>query len=407
MARVNVTIHGEEDVSTASQKVRSSLHDLKEKAKESISPLKDLSDTVKMVAGLGGAALVLKQIWGEMREMEQAYLKLNPAAANATGSLTQWTDAMTRLKADAGGVVAGVLNPIRAALLDIIDPAWQVKLALEGINNNLADLTGKYISAETKKIQDLAQAQKDLADAMKQASKAAAERGEYSRMLQGLQSAGRPDTGGEAVAAYMQQYGVTADYAMTKLNLAAEDWDRQVSNIQGFITSLDATIEQTAFLIQEIPKRIEQLTKPAGKPASTTPTAPGGAETTFGSSADYLAPAMTRGRLSPEDRIREVIEIAAPIVADMLGQEQRDDYLIEKAIHMALINSAAKPETSDDPTFWDRARQGPGRYLVWWDDREDVRVKTRIPSGRLPIRSPRSSRHSPRSRRYSTRYLSS
>ncbi len=289
MAKVNVTIHGEEDVSTASQKVRESLHDLKDKAKETISPFKDLTDTIKTVAGLGGAAMVLKQIYGELSQMEAAFVKANPAAQAAAGSLTQWNDAMARMKVDAGGVVAGVLNPIRDALLDIIDPSYAVKNALEGINKDLATLTGQYLSAETKKVQDLAKAEQDLADAIKQSAAAAAERSEYARMLEAMQTTGRPDTSAEGIAAYAAEYGISAGDAMTILESAAAEWDRQVRDLQIFISDLDVTIERTGLLIQEIPKRIEDLTKPAGKPAAAPPAAPW----------SYSGPATYPGPINP------------------------------------------------------------------------------------------------------------
>jgi hypothetical protein len=122
MARVNVTIHGEEDVSTASQKVRSSLHDLKEKAKEATAPFKDFTDTIKTVAGLGGAAVVLRQIYGEMKEMEQAFAKMHPELQKTEGSLQAWTAASTDLKAALGSLVAGALSPLRAVLIDMIQP---------------------------------------------------------------------------------------------------------------------------------------------------------------------------------------------------------------------------------------------------------------------------------------------
>lgn len=359
MAKVNVTIHGEEDVSTASQKVRQSLHELKDKAKETISPFKDLTDTIKTVAGLGGAAMVLKQIYGELSQMEAAFAKANPEAQKAAGSLQQWNDAMVRMKVDAGGVVAGVMNPIRDALLQIIDPAYQVKSAIAGLNTELEKLTGQYLSAETKKLQDLAKAQKDLADAMKESGQAATSRGEYARMLRGLQASGRPDTSGEGVVAYMGQYGVGAEQAIMALTIAAEEYDRQVADLQGFITDLDVTIQRTGLLIQEIPKKIAELSKPSGKAGAPDAEAAALKAWLEASAANYLAPAISsalRGQLRAEDLTKPVVEAfghsadyLAPAISSALRGELRAELVAIKE-GIALLHTDLRPEGEGGPS---------------------------------------------------------
>jgi hypothetical protein len=138
MARINVKYHGEEDVSTASQKVKNSLHDLKEKAKETMSPFTDLTNTIKTVAGLGGAAMVLKQIYGELSQMEKAFAAANPELQKTAGSLLQWTSATDNLKVALGGLVSSALTPLRATLISMIDP-WVQNINLMTQVANLID----------------------------------------------------------------------------------------------------------------------------------------------------------------------------------------------------------------------------------------------------------------------------
>ncbi len=166
MAKVNVTIHGEEDVSTAAQKVRSSLHDLKDKAKEATAPFKDFADTIRTVAGLGGAAVVLRQIYGEMSQMEAAFAKLHPELATMNGSLQQWQATTGTVQSAIGGLITAGISPLRGALIGLLEP-WAKNIQasadfaimlgrLNDMGGKGTDLANRLAAAETRKTELLA-----------------------------------------------------------------------------------------------------------------------------------------------------------------------------------------------------------------------------------------------------------
>jgi len=136
-----------------------------------MDPIRKLGQTIQTVMNLGGLAIVARKLAMEIGEMEKAYAKLHPEAQNAAGSLTHWNEAMMKMKAEQGAIVAGVLTPIRKAFLDMIDPIGSATYELQVLQKELQNIAEKYMTTERKQIESLKQAQVDLVRVEKERAK--------------------------------------------------------------------------------------------------------------------------------------------------------------------------------------------------------------------------------------------
>ncbi len=131
MAKVDVEIHGKETLSTAAEKAGKSLHDLKDRVGDSIKPMKDLASGIRDILAIGGIAVIAKQVYQGLADMEAAAVRLHPELALMAGSAANFNAAITQLKGSIGVTIAEALNPLRAFFIDLIDPTFQATKALK------------------------------------------------------------------------------------------------------------------------------------------------------------------------------------------------------------------------------------------------------------------------------------
>jgi hypothetical protein len=172
MPDVRVHIKGDETTSGPAAAAARSIHNIREAAQQTIQPARDLAQTVRAFAELGGAAIILRQVAQGITQVQMAYEKLNPEAAHATGSLTNWTLAVTEMKGRMGGIVDTYLNPVRAWFIDMLDPTFNAMQALRDYNTEWDKFIAAHSSAAKKELDDYnltlaaqTKAANDLADA--------------------------------------------------------------------------------------------------------------------------------------------------------------------------------------------------------------------------------------------------
>lgn len=216
--------------------------------KGALEPMKKLAQTIQTVMNLGGVVLIMKQIAQQIGNMEKAYAKLHPETQKAAGSLKDWNDTMARMSANGGDVVSKVLTPIRKALLDIIDPAHQAKLAIQGVTDKISGWT-KYTSKETKALNEMNEAKAALA-AAKEASKTIANQiSEYNRMI--AQLGKRPEFGALATG-YMNK-GYDSSYAQSKATQDIANYDQSLKFLRDTVKQLETDLAGANFALKEIP----------------------------------------------------------------------------------------------------------------------------------------------------------
>lgn len=150
-------------------------------------------------------------------EMEQAFAKMHPELQNAAGSLNQWNKSAEQFKAAMGGIISGVLSPMRAVLAELLD-SWSENI-----------LRAQMLGEQIIKLQALgspaaaALAQR-LIDLQNQRAQLASQRG---GAVAGISTA-------ELIGGAWAASGSSASAAnpVNKLAAAVGDLDRQIAETQ-------------------------------------------------------------------------------------------------------------------------------------------------------------------------------
>jgi hypothetical protein len=292
--------------------------------------VRGVSQTMKLLMGgaaLGGITMALRRIAQACGEAEKAFAAMHPETQKAAGSLADWNNAMKNMQAATGGIVASILTPIRKALLDIIDPAHEAKLALQGVTGEIDEWSKKYTSSATKAAEDIVNANKVLAEAIATKAGLSGQRAEYQRMLSALGT--RPTLVGKSQ--YYTGMGYDTGSAIDKAQQDIDAYDQQVKFLKDSIKTLTTDIDNAAKIISEIPKYLSEKNK--GKPA--------------GSAAGILD---LSGLVKAEQDIATVLKEAGGNILPFTGgvtvgkprNEEHDEDLIENAMQRALKAGAGR-----------------------------------------------------------------
>lgn len=326
MAKIEYSIRSKDETGPGVKSAEKNLKSLE-------GGVKSVSNTLKLLMGAGaiaGITMALRKIAQAAGEAEKAFAAMHPETQKSAGSLADWNRTMNEMKVSGGGVVAAVLTPIRQALLDIIDPAHQAKLAISQIGEGMEGWASKYTTSATKLADSIADAQKKLQEAISAKPQISADIGEYQRMLQNLQRQGRPDFAQRTF--YYQGKGYDASAAQAQAQKDIDDWDRQVKFLTGSIATLQTKFEDAARAVVEIPKWIEEQLK-KGAPA-TGGTKPAVLDTS----------ALLKFEEDISTALREATGNTASGTAGVKvwsqDQENRDEELIENAVQRALKGGA-------------------------------------------------------------------
>jgi hypothetical protein len=265
MAKFEYSIRSKDETTQGVKSAQSNLDSLE-------GSVKRVSKTMQLLMGgaaIGGITAALRAIARAAGESEKAFAAMHPETQKAAGSLTDWNNAMRDMRVAAGGIVASVLTPIRAAILNIIDPAHEAKAALQGVLDQLDAISKKYVSTGTQKAQELRDAAEQYQFAIKEMASLTAEKGETQRMLTSLGA--RPDI---AVLAnrYIEKMGMDASSALMKAEMEIAQWDSQVTYLRERLDKLSDGIADAAEKIAEYPKWLAEQNK--NNPSPKPPAAP-------------------------------------------------------------------------------------------------------------------------------------
>jgi hypothetical protein len=356
MAKFEYSIRSKDETSAGVKSAKAGLENLE-------GSVRGISHTLKTLMGGGaiaGVTMALRRMAQIAGEAEKAFAEMHPETQKAAGSLTDWNTAMKGMQSSAGGIVADILTPIRAALLDIIDPAHRAKAALEGIWSG-EGWEAKYTSSATKLADQLAESNKALKDAQASSSKLSTSVSEYSRMRELLLKSGRPD-----IMTVAKRYGYTEPSGMT--NASVEDlevseantraisratdevkkWEDSLRRVNELLSIAKSDLADANEAIAEIPNWQAELIK-KDKPGK--PKEPEG--WLYGSAAGYLPEAMTtamRGALRAELPIiladtQEAAEaIARAAEAAAISTEESNAALQEMYAEQRAMRRRAEPE---------------------------------------------------------------
>lgn len=158
---------------SATKQFDTSMDGLNKRLHQALTPVRSFFRDLNSLMMMGGLALVINRISSEIGNLQKAYETANPEAAKAAGSLKNWTAAVEDMKAKAGGVVAMVLNPIRQAFIDLVDPMFRATEQLKNFSTWSDTVIKQYGSAGlaaqlkyTQALTDQAFAQQTLSDAL-------------------------------------------------------------------------------------------------------------------------------------------------------------------------------------------------------------------------------------------------
>jgi hypothetical protein len=219
-----------------------------DKMKSALQPIRQFTQVLNSIMAMGGAAMVINKVVQAVGDMEKAYAKLYPESQKAVGSLKDWNDSITRMKADSGEVVSKILNPIRAALLDIIDPAHRAKMALQEVTDVTAGWA-KYTSSATKKTNEIDAAKQALKDAQDIKKSVSNQIAEYNKMVNQLGK--RPDFGTRSLAYMEKGYDSSAAQAAATQDIAK--YDQTLKFLSETLKQLKTDLDNANTAIKEIP----------------------------------------------------------------------------------------------------------------------------------------------------------
>ncbi len=231
------------------QKTAEGVQGFTAKIKAAVQPVRDFSRTMSTLLAAGGLTALFMRVARSVGEMEKAYAKLHPESQTAVGSIQHWNESMTQMKAAVGEVVSGILTPMRAAFLDLIDPVGSATYAMKLYNDELQVLIDKYIPDEVKKIQTTKEAQLALTEATRRHTTALVSQYAIRESLRLFLANEPTKPAGEETYATRLAW---RDY---------KAWSTQVEVLRARLIEANKEVEKQAKLMEYIPAKVNEITK--------------------------------------------------------------------------------------------------------------------------------------------------
>lgn len=225
----------------------------------SMKSVNKIAATLMGAGAIAGVTMALRKLYQGASEAEKAFATLHPETQKAAGSLADWNRAMTELRAKGGEVVAGVMTPIRAAFLSLIDPIGSATRELSALNDQLAKISERYTSAGTKQFENMKAAQEALANAARVNKDAQAELNEVLKQ-QAMLAKQRPST----TLPDTLPEGMDPMQWLSIQEVKLAQWQESMAILDARAKKLAEAINQSAYQMKEIPKWIKEQTKGAG-----------------------------------------------------------------------------------------------------------------------------------------------